>query len=92
MERIPGGPDRFRAFAFDLREVAPRPVGQLTSVSAYVKIRGRRPSGLVFGVWMCERKGACFPHSRALSEVEPLDSFREIAVRRSQSRCESGPV
>jgi hypothetical protein len=90
MRRIPEGPDRFRAFAFGVPEGLARPVDQLTSVSAYVKIRGRRPSGLVFGVCLWGTRAAVSPME--LLEVEPLHSFRETAVRRKRSRCESGSV
>ena len=48
MGRIPGGPDRFRAFAFGVGEETADPVGQLTSLSGYVKIRGRRALRSVF--------------------------------------------
>jgi hypothetical protein len=62
MRRIPEGPDRFRAFAFGVPEGLTRPVDKLTSVSAYVKIRGRRPSGLVFSIWLRGTRAAYFPH------------------------------
>jgi hypothetical protein len=51
MERIPEGPDRFRAFAFGERRTASRSIGQLTSVPGYVKIRGRSATSLVFGAF-----------------------------------------